>query len=60
MAVLSPHISTITLHVNGLNSQSKDTGQLDGLKNKTQQDSASMKHISALKTDIGSERRNRR
>ena len=51
--VSSLHISIIILNVNGLNSLKKDTvvGQV---KKQTQLYADSRKHISALKTNIGS------
>ena len=58
MALVSPYISIITLNINGLNSPIKKahSGWLD-LKNKTQLDGAYRRLISALRTHIGSKRR---
>ena len=51
----SPHISMITLNVNGLISPIKRHKVVGWIKNKTQQYAASRKHISALKTNTGLE-----
>ena len=55
MAALSPHISIITLNVNGLNSLVKRHRVVGWIKNKIQQYAVSKKHISALQTNTGSE-----
>ena len=52
MAVLSPHISIITLNINGLNSPMKRHRMAGWIK---EQYATSRKHISALKTNPGSE-----
>ena len=51
---VSPHISIITLNVNEINYQSKDTEQMGGLRNETQLCAAYRRLISTLKTNIGS------
>ena len=54
MAVLSPHVSIISLNVKVLNSPIKRHRVLDGLKHKTQLYTASRRLIPALKTNIDS------
>ena len=56
MAVLSPHLSIITLNINGLNSPIKRHRAASWIKNKTQLYAASRRPTPALKTNIGSKR----
>ena len=60
MAALGPHISIITLNVNGFNSPIKRHRVAGWIKEQTHQDAASRKHISALNTNTGLERRDGR
>ena len=49
---IGTYISIITLNVNGLNDQPKDTDRLNGYKNKTHMYSVYKKPTSDLKTHI--------
>ena len=52
MAIRRPHISIITLNVNGLNSPIKSTELQNGSNDKIQPYAASRRHMSAPRTNI--------